>query len=135
MSKHQEEDHWLADRIQAAYQARRQVYGSPRLHAELQAQGIKCSRKRIARLMKTRGLCARRPHYRIITTRSEPGAQVMPNLLARNFSASRPNEKWTGDITAVWTYEGWHNAAVVLDLFSRRVVGWAMASTEARNAD
>jgi putative transposase len=130
MSEHQKEDDRLADRIQTVFHANRQVYGSPRLHAELQAQGIRCSRKRIARLMKARGLCARRRCHRTITTSSEPGAQVVPNLLARDFTASRPNEKWTGDIPAVWTYEGWLYLAVVLDLFSRRVIGWAMAATQ-----
>lgn len=61
---------------------------------------------------------------------SEPGARVAPNLLDQDFTASRPNEKWTGDITAIWTYEGWLYLAVVLDLFSRRVIGWAMAATQ-----
>jgi putative transposase len=65
-----------------------------------------------------------------ITTKSEPGARVAPNLLDQDFTASRPNEKWTGDITSVWTYEGWLYLAVVLDLFSRRVIGWAMATTQ-----
>jgi putative transposase len=62
--------------------------------------------------------------------RCDPTARVAPNLLNRDFTASRPNEKWTGDITAIWTYEGWIYLAVVLDLFSRRVVGWAMASSQ-----
>lgn len=76
------------------------------------------------------GLCARRPHHRTTTTHAEPGARVASNVLARDFTANRPNEKWTGDITAVWTYEGWLYVAVVLDLFSRRVIGWAMAATQ-----
>jgi putative transposase len=130
VSEHQQEDALLANRIQAAFRANRDVYGSPRLHVELRAQGIRCSRKRIARLMRVHGLCARRVHHRTSTTRSQPGAQVVPNLLARDFTASHPNEKWTGDITAVWTYEGWLYLAVVLDLFSRRVIGWAMAATQ-----
>ena len=62
--------------------------------------------------------------------RSEPGARVAPNLLDQEFTATRPNEKWTGDITAIWTYEGWLYLAVVLDLYSRRVIGWAMAATQ-----
>jgi putative transposase len=130
VSKHQQEDRQLADCIEAAYHANRQVYGSPRVHAELQAQGIRCARKRIARLMRERGLSARRLRHRIITTRSEPGARVAPNLLARDFTATRPNEKWTGDVTAVWTSEGWLYLAVVPDLFSRRVIGWAMADCQ-----
>jgi putative transposase len=78
--------------------------------------------------MRERGLSAYRRHHRTTTTHSEPGARVAPNLLAQEFTATRPNAKWTGDITAVWTYEGWLYLAVVLDLFSRRVIGWAMAA-------
>ena len=129
MSQHQQEDHQLADHIQEVYQSRRQVDGSPRIHTELRDQGITSSRKRVARLMRERGLSACRRHHRTITTKSEPGARVAPNMLDQDFTASHPNEKWTGDITAIWTYEGWLYLAVVLDLFSRRVIGWAMAAT------
>jgi putative transposase len=130
MSQHQREDGQLAERIQAAYYANRGVYGSPRVHAELHAQGITCTRKRVARLMREQGLAARRPRHRTITTRSDPSARVAPNRLDRDFTATHPNEKWTGDITAIWTYEGWLYLTAVLDLFSRRVVGWAMAATQ-----
>jgi putative transposase len=130
MSTHQREDHQLADHIQEAYQFCRQVYGSPRIHAELRARGISSSRKQVARLMREQGWSACRQHHRTTTTKSEPGARVAPNLLDQDVTATRPNEKWTGDITAVWTYEGWFYLAVVLDLFSRRVIGWAMAATE-----
>ncbi len=128
--EHRRADEVLGEQIQQVYQTYRQVYGSPRIHAELQAQGITSSRKRVARLMRERGLSARRRHHKTITTKSEPGARVAPNLLDQDFTASRPNEKWTGDITAIWTYEGWLYLAVVLDLFSRRVIGWAMAATQ-----
>jgi putative transposase len=107
MSQHCREDGQLADHIQEAYHANRQVYASPRMHAELRAQGISCSRKRVARLMREQGLCARRRVHRTRTTRSEPGAGIAPNLLKQDFTATHLNEKWTGDITAVWTYEGW----------------------------
>ena len=130
MSQHQQEDQQLAEHIQEVYHACRQVYGSPRIHAELRDQGITSSRKRVARLMREQGLSARRRHHKTITTKSEPGARVAPNVLDQNFTASRPNEKWTGDITAIWTYEGWLYLAVVLDLFSRRVIGWAMAAIQ-----
>ena len=130
VSKHRREDSQLTAHIQEAYRVGRKVYGSPRIHAELRAQGISCSRKRVARLMKDQGLSACRPHHRTITTHSEPGARVAPNLLDQDFTASYPNEKWTGDITAVWTYEGWLYLAVVLDLFSWRVIGWAMAAIQ-----
>jgi putative transposase len=130
LCEHRRADEVLADQIQEVYHACRQAYGSPRIHAELQAQGITSSRQRVARLMRKQGLSAQRRHHRTITTKSEPGARVAPNLLDQDFTASRPNEKWTGDITAVWTYEGWLYLAVVLDLFSRRVIGWAMAATQ-----
>jgi putative transposase len=98
-------------------------------HAELKAQGIKCARKRVARLMRELELAARRPGYRTKTTRSDPNARVAPNRLDRDFAATHPHEKWAGDITAIWTSEGWLYLAAVLDLFSRRVVGWAMAAS------
>ncbi len=130
MSQHAQSDAYLAEQIQAAYQAHRRLYGSPRLYVELHEQGISCSRKRVARLMRELGISARRARHRTRTPRCDPEARVAPNLLKQDFTASRPDEKWTGDITAVWTYEGWLYLAVVLDLFSRRVVGWAMAATQ-----
>ncbi len=120
VSEHRRTDEVLGEQIQHVYHACRQVYGSPRIHAELQAQGITSSRKRVARLMRKRGLSAHRRHHKTITTKSEPCARVAPNLLDQDFPASHPNEKWTGDITAIWTDEGWLYLAVVLDLFSRR---------------
>lgn len=130
MSEHARSDASLAEEIQAAYHAHRGRYGSPRLFVELHEQGIGCSRKRVARLMRELGLRARRARHHTQTTRQESGARVAPHLLTRDFTASRPDEKWTGDITAVWTDEGWLSLAVVLDLFSRRVGGWAMAATQ-----
>ena len=113
-----------------AFQANRRVYGSPRVHAELRAQGIHCARKRVARLMREQGLFAQRPRHRTVTARSEPGAQVAPNLLQRDFSADQPDKKWVADTTYIWTAEGWLYLAVVLDLFSRMVVGWSMAAIQ-----
>src|SRR5258707_12891054 len=74
-------------------------------------------------------LAARRPRHRTKTTHSDPKARVAPNCLDRDFTAMRPDEKWTGDITAIWTSEGWLYLAAVLDLFSRRVIGWASAAS------
>lgn len=130
VSTHQQEDSQLAEPIQQADHSSRHVYGSPRIHAQLRASGIPSSRKRIARLMRERGWSACRRGHRTITTRSEPGARSAPNVLDQDFTASCPNEKGTGDMTAVWTYEGWLYLAVVLDLFSRRVIGWAMAAIQ-----
>jgi putative transposase len=129
-SQHSREDAHLAEQIKTAFQANRGVYGSPRVHAELQAQGISCGRKRVARLMCEQGLAARRPRHRTITTHSEPGAPVAPNLLERDFHADEPDTKWVADTSYIWTAEGWLYLAVVLDLFSRMVVGWSMAATQ-----
>ncbi len=129
MSQRAQADAQLADQMRVIYQAKRKLYGSPRVHAQLQEQGIKCARKRVARLLREQGLVVRRPCHRAITTQGDAAARVASNCLNREFTATRPNEKWTGDITAIWTYEGWLYVAVILDLFSRRVVGWAMAAT------
>jgi putative transposase len=129
-SQHSREDAHLAEQVKTVFQANRRVYGSPRVHAELQAQGIACARKRVARLMREQELFAHRSRHRTITTKSEPGAQVAPNLLQRDFSADQPDTKWVADTTSIWTAEGWLYLAGVLDLFSRMVGGWSMAATQ-----
>jgi putative transposase len=129
-SQHARSDAQLAEKVKTAFQDNRRVYGSPRVHAELHAQGIRCARKRVARLMREQDLFAKRPRHRTITTHSEPGAQVAPNRLQRDFSANQPNIKWVADTTYIWTAEGWLFLAVVLDLFSRMVVGWSMAAIQ-----
>lgn len=129
-SQHSRDDAHLAQAVQKAFQANRQVYGSPRIHADLKEQGRRCARKRVARLMRELGLTARRPTHRTITTKSEKGAQVAENLLQRDFSADQPNTKWVTDTTYIWTSEGWLYLAIVLDLFSRMVVGWSMAAIQ-----
>jgi transposase InsO family protein len=129
-SQHSREDAVLAEQVKRAFENNRRVYGSPRVHAELRAQGLHCARKRVARLMREQGLFAKRPRHRTITTQSEPDAQVAPNLLQRDFSADEPNRKWVADTTYLWTAEGWLYLAVVLDLFSRMVVGWSMATVQ-----
>ncbi len=109
----------------------RQVYGSPRLHVALRDRGWRCGRKRVVRLMRTLGLCAKpRKPRKPTTTSSDPTAHFAPNKLGRDFTAARPNTKWVTDITAIPTAQGWLYLAVVLDLFSRMIVGWAMAPTE-----
>lgn len=129
-SEHSRKDAELAEHIKSIFQANRGVYGSPRVHAELRDEGMKCARKRVARLMHEQGLYAKRPRHRTITTHSDPEAKVAPNLLQRDFSAQRPNTKWVVDTTYIWTAQGWLYLAVVLDLFSRMVVGWSMAATQ-----
>ncbi len=120
-SHHSREDAELAQQVKAAFQASRQVYGSPRIHAELKSRGVVCARKLVARLMREQGLCAQLPRHRTVTTKSEKGAPVAANLLQQDFHASCPNQKWTTDTTYIWTQEGWLYLAVVLDLFSRMV--------------
>lgn len=127
-SQRQKANEVLLAAIRRVYQASRQTYGSPRIHAALQQQGITASRKRIARLMKQHGLAAKRARRkRPVTTRRDPGARAAPNLLAQDFTASRPDEIWLADITYIETAEGWLYLAVVMDLFSRAIVGWSMA--------
>lgn len=106
--------------------AHRGVYGSPRVHVELRERGIRCSRERTARLMREMDLCARPKRHKPISTKRRNGTIPAPNLLNRDFTASAPNTKWVSDTTFVWTAEGWLYVAVILDLFSRLVVGWAM---------
>jgi transposase InsO family protein len=116
----------VGERIVRLYQQNRQVYGSPRIHAVLRAEGQRCGKKRVARLMREYGLSARPRKHRTRTTDSQHEQPVAPNLLKREFTATAPNTKWVADITAIWTTEGWLFLAVVLDIFSRLVVGWAM---------
>jgi putative transposase len=118
----------LAECIKQTYQESRQTYGSPRIHAVLQRKGVVCGRKRVARLMQIHGIVARKPRkWHPSTTQRQPGGIPAPNLLQRDFSAPAPNLKWVTDITYIDTAEGWLYLAPVLDLYSRRVVGWAMA--------
>lgn len=119
----------LSARIGALHQASRGTYGAPRIHAALAAEGTRCGRKRVARLMRTAGLvgCHRRLPFH--TTQRDPQAESAPDLVQRQFVASAPNQLWMADITYVPTrYEDFLYLAVVLDVFSRRVVGWAMAA-------
>jgi putative transposase len=125
-SQRSQQNTGLGERITCLYYANRQVYGSPRIHAALRSEGQACGRRRVARLMRERGLSAKPRKHRTRTTDSQHAQPVAPNVLNREFTASAPNTKWVTDITAIWTAQGWLYLAVVLDLFSRRVVGWAM---------
>lgn len=128
LSQHEQIDAVLLKDIQTAYQAGRGLYGSPRIHAALRQQGITCSRKRVARLMRQHGIHSRRrPKRRVRTTDSQHQRPVAPNLLKRDFTAEAPNEKWVGDILGIWTDEGWLYLAALLDTHSRFIVGWAMS--------
>jgi len=117
----------LSVQIAAIHRASRATYGSPRVHAQLRAQHTRVGRKRVARLMALQGLRGRRLRRWCATTDSTHGQPVAANVLARRFTVAAPNRVWTTAITYLWTSEGWLYLAVVLDLFARRVVGWAMA--------
>ena len=114
--------------IQAEHARSRKTYGSPRLQVVLKRQGVSCGHNRVARLMRLNGIVARRNrrHYPR-TTQRQAGVIPAPNRLNQEFSASAPNLKWVSDFTYIETAEGWLYLAVVLDLFSRRVIGWAMS--------
>jgi len=122
------EDRRLSAKVVSSFRANRGVYGSPRLVDELRADGESVGRRRVARLMKKGGLCALRPKRFRKTTDSSHTQPVVPNLVQRQFSPNSPNEIWAADITYIRTWEGWLYLAVVIDLFSRRVIGWAMAN-------
>lgn len=117
----------LLDDIRRLHDAHRQRYGVPRIHAALRADGHTASRGRVERLMRRHGLRAQRAKaYRVCTTDSRHGLPVAPNRLDRDFAPAKPNQTWLTDITYIPTDEGWLYLAVVLDLFSRKAVGWAM---------
>lgn len=125
-SQRKQDDDSLTERIKDAYDTNRGVYGSPRIHAELKAQGIHCGRKRIVRLMQEKGISARKKRRKARTTNSNHNSPVAPNRLERDFTAHAPNKKWVADITFIATYEGWLYLAGVLDTYSRKLIGWAM---------
>lgn len=127
-SKREQEDKMLTQEIKKIHQKSKGTYGAPRIHAELAEQGWHVGRKRVARLMRTEGLrgVSRRKAPR--TTQRQAQAQPAPDLVQRNFTVSHPNELWVADITYIATWTGFLYLAVVVDAWSRRVVGWAMAT-------
>jgi putative transposase len=123
-----EVDEGLLVKIREEYRSSRGTYGSPRIHAALHKQGVPCGRKRVARLMRLHKLTGQKRRKRHpVTTQRDGKAIPAPNLLNQDFLASAPNQKWVSDITYIETAEGWLYLASILDLFSRKVVGWAMA--------
>jgi putative transposase len=122
-------DRGLAADIRRVHADSRSAYGSPRVHAALRAEGRRVGVNRVARLMRHHGIQGRHKRRVPRTTDSKHALPIAPNLLGRKFTASAPNQVWLADITYVSTNEGWLYLAVVLDLFSRRVVGWAMRET------
>jgi putative transposase len=125
VSLHARRDGELAEQIATSHRASKRRYGSPRVYADLKADGVRVGRKRVARLMREKrlvALCRRRYHT---TTDSKHSFPIAPNLLERDFTAHGPDESWVTDITFIWTRQGWLYLAAILDVFSRRVVGWA----------
>ena len=113
--------------IRAVYAEARGAYGWPRVWRQLKQQGVRVGKQRVQRMMQQRGLRARgKRRFRVVTTDSNHALPIAPNLLARNFTGAAANTVWVGDMTYISTDEGWLYLAVVLDLFSRRIVGWAM---------
>ena len=125
-SPHEDEDRALSARIQVIHGGSRKTYGSPRVHRELRSRGTGIGRKRVERLMRKAGIRARPKARFVVTTDSDHRLPVAPDLLQQDFNASAPNRRWVTDITYVSTGEGWLYVSAIIDLFSRRVVGWAM---------
>lgn len=120
-------------KIKRVFEASKGVYGSPRVHSELVAEGVTAGRNKIARLMRLERLrgCPKR-RFRA-TTQRDPTHPVAKNLLKQNFQAQEPNQRWASDITYISTKQGWLYLAVVMDLFSRRIVGWSMSQRMGRH--
>jgi transposase InsO family protein len=128
VSRRARENEELTEAIRAVHSAHRQVYGSPRIWRQLRRQGIGCGRHRVARLMRQHGIAARQRQRCRTTTNSRHTLPVAGNVLARDFRATAVNQKWVADITYIRTEEGWLYLAAVMDLFSRRIVGWSMSA-------
>jgi putative transposase len=129
LSAHAVADTALLKRVRTIHASSRETYGAPRVHAELRAAGEKHGRKRVARLMREAGLVgASRRRNGVTTTRRDPEARPAPDLVDRDFTATAPNQLWVADITFVPTANGFLYLAVVLDAWSRKIVGWAMAA-------
>ena len=132
-SARERRDRELLPLIQEVFKTSRQTYGSPRVFEDLRARKVPCSRRTIERLMRAAGITPpRKPKFKKTTDSNHPYA-IAANLVDRDFSSPEPNRLWSTDITYIWTAAGWLYLAVVMDLFSRRIVGWSMKNTLARD--
>ena len=127
ISKKEKEDQMLLEKIRIIHEKSKFTYGSPRIYAELQAIGEYCHIKRVQRLMKANDIKSKIIKKYKRTTNSERTKLIAPNRLAQDFSASRPNEKWVSDITYIWTKQGWCYLAVIMDLYSRMIIGMSVS--------
>lgn len=122
------EEKLLRAKVIELHQESRQTYGSPRIRQELSRSGVRHGRNRISRIMREEGLCGRqRKRYRVLTTDSNHDLPIAPNHLAQAAPPTGPNQHWVGDLTYIHTEEGWLYLAAIMDLYSRRIVGWAMS--------
>ncbi len=128
LSQQERNNQALLPLIKQIHQQSRRVYGSPRICNALHQRGICCSRNRIARIMHAGGIRAKTVRRYKVTTQAGIDRTFAPDLVQRNFTVAEPNRVWTTDITYVWTKQGWAYLAVVLDLFSRMIVGWELSS-------
>ena len=128
MSARQRQDMVILAHIREQHKLALGSYGRPRMTEELKELGLCVGHRRIGRLMKDNGICVIRTRKHKVTTDSNHRFNIAPNLLDRNFVADKPNQKWAGDISYIWTREGWLYLAVILDLHSRRVIGWAVSN-------
>ena len=126
-SQRQRDDMIYLAHIRIAFELSNRTYGSPRMHRDLVDEGLSIGRRRTARLMRENGLAARQKRRFKRTTDSTHAWPVAPNLLDQDFAAEAPDQKWSADISYIWTAEGWLYLAVLIDLFTRRVVGWAVS--------
>lgn len=128
-SKRSSDDRRLAAHIRAEFARSDETYGSPRIKQELDANGNGAGRHRVARIMRAEGIKARKPKRVKKTTDSNHAMPIAPNLVARRFDeiATEPNKLWVSDLTYIWTWQGWIYLAVVIDVLSRKVVGWAVS--------
>ncbi|SKA37439.1 putative transposase [Consotaella salsifontis] len=126
-SHRQRDDLVLLAHVRSAFALSNETYGSPRMTHDLRDNGLPVGRRRVARLMRENGLKTRQKRRFKRTTDSEHGFPVAPNPLDQDFTATGPNQKWGCDISYIWTREGWLYLAVVIDLFARRMVGWAVS--------
>jgi putative transposase len=128
-SQRSRDNRHLTVQVRTSFEQSDQTYGSPRVWRDLRAWGYRCGVHRVARLMLAAGLQARRKRPRLpFDSGVRPEHAIAPNLLDRQFEATAPNQRWVADFTYIWTQEGWLYFAVVLDLFSRRIVGWSMST-------
>lgn len=128
LSQREQDNQELLERIRWIHTISHKTYGSPRVCIELNKKGHSCNKKRVARLMRLDGMKGQRKYRKVITTNSKHNFPVVSNVLNQEFHAERPNQKWVSDITYIPTKEGWLYLAGILDLFSRKIVGWDMSS-------